>query len=75
MNWNNVEYNCKALYEFQFINGKNPLERKMLIRLIADEFPDYPRMRIAHAVDKCITTIAEPMSPVTFLTFVQGYLR
>lgn len=73
--WKNVEYNCKALYEYQFINGRNPLERKLLIKLIADEFPDYSRMKIAHAVDKCITSIPEPMAPVTFLTFVQGYLR
>lgn len=75
MKWNNVEQNCKALYEYQFINGKNPIERKVLIQLIADEFPDYSRMRIAFAVDRCITVIAEPMTPTTFLTFVQGYLR
>ncbi len=75
VNWNNVENNCKALYEFHFINGKNRDERKVLINLIANEFPDYPRMRIAFAVDRCITTNAEPMSPATFLTFVKGYLR
>lgn len=74
MNWNNVEYNCKALYEYQFINGKDPVERKVLIKLIADEFPDYPRIRIAFAVDRCISAITEPMSPNTFLNFVKGYL-
>lgn len=75
MNWNKVEYNCRALYEYQFINGKNPLERKVLINLIAEEFPEYPRIRIAFVVDKCITTFSEPMSPATFLNFVKGYLR
>lgn len=74
MKWNNVEHNCKALYEFQFINGKNPMERKVLIQLIADEFPDYPRIRIAFAVDRCISINSEPMSPATFLSFVKGYL-
>lgn len=75
MNWSNVEYNCKALYEYHFINGNNPKERKVLINIIAEEFPDYPRMRIAFAVDKCIATISEPMSPNTFLTFIKGYLN
>jgi hypothetical protein len=73
--WKNVESNCKAIYEYQFIDGSNPLERKILIKLIADEFPDYSRMRIAHAVDRCITSVSNPMSPVTFLSFMQRYLR
>ncbi|HNP32594.1 MAG TPA: hypothetical protein PKN96_04830 [Flavobacterium sp.] len=75
MCWTNVENKCKAIYQYQFINGKNPEDRKTMIRLIADEFPDYPRMKIAHAVDRCIITYVEPMSPTTFLTFVQNYLR
>ena len=75
MKWNTVERNCKALYEFQLINGAKPEERKLLIRLIAEEFPDYPRIRIAFAVDRCITTISAPMSPTTFLNFVKGYLK
>jgi hypothetical protein len=74
MNWNNVENNCRALYQFQFINGKDPLERKILIKLIADEFPDFPRVRITYAVDKCIASLPERMSPNSFLTFVKGYL-
>ena len=74
MSWNKVADNCKALYEYQFIKGNDPVERKLLIKIIADEFPDYSRIRIAFAVDKCITTIQEPMTPNTFLTFVQSYL-
>ncbi len=75
MKWNNVEINCKALYEYQFINGNRPTERKVLIQVIADEFPELPRVRIAYAVDRCITTVAAPMKPSTFLTFVQSYLK
>ncbi len=75
MKWNNVENQCKAMYEYQFINGSKPTERKILIQIIANEFPELPRMRIAYAVDRCINSIAEPMSPTTFLTFVQSYLR
>lgn len=75
MNWNVVEQKCKAIYLTQLINGKDPLERKMMIKLIADEFPEYPRMRIAFAVDRCINSNQGPMTPNTFLTFVQSYLR
>lgn len=75
MSWINVENNCKALYFSQFINGSNPVERKILINLIAEEFPEYSRMRIAFVVDRCINNIKEPMSTNTFLNFVQGYLR
>jgi hypothetical protein len=74
MKWNNVENNCKALYEYQYINAARPAERKMLIQVIAKEFPDLTRMRIAHAVDRCIAAINAPMTPVTFVTFVQRYL-
>lgn len=75
MSWTNVEHNCKILYYSQYINGSNPMERKVLIRLIADEFPEFSRMKIAFAVDRCINDINAPMSPNTFLTFVQGYLK
>ena len=74
MSWKNVANNCKAIYEYQFINGSDPNVRKLLIKIIAEEFPDYPRMRIAFAVDRCIAAIQEPMSPSTFLTFVKSYL-
>ena len=75
MNWNVVEQNCKAIYLTQLINGKDPMERKMMIHLIAEEFPEVPRMRIAFAVDRCITSHQGLISPNAFLTFVQGYLR
>ena len=74
MCWNNVENNCKALYEYHFINAKRPTERKILIQVIANEFPELPRMRIAASVDKCIAMLTEPMTPTTFVTFVKGYL-
>ena len=75
MCWNTVENNCKAIYQYQFINGNKPTERKILIQIIADGFPELPRVRIAYAVDRCISTIPAPMSTTTFLTFVQSYLR
>ena len=72
--WKNVEDQCRVLYEFHHINGNNPVERKKLIRLIADEFPDYSRMRIAYAVDQCLKIDSQPMPPNTFVNTVKNYL-
>ena len=75
MSWIQVENNCKALYQYQFIKGKDQAKRKIMIKIIADEFPEYARIRIAVAVDKCISSSNEPISPNTFLAFVKAYLR
>ena len=73
MCWTTVESKCKVIYEYQLINGNNPMERKIMIQLIADEFPEFSRLKIAFAVDKCINSFSEPLSPNAFLTFVQRY--
>lgn len=73
--WKNVEDQCKALYEYQFINTNSAVERKTLIKLIAEEFPNYTRMRIAHAVDQCLKTDTQPMRPNTFVNTVKSYLQ
>lgn len=73
--WKNVEDQCRMLYEYHHINGHNPLERKRLIGLIAEEFPNYTRMRIAHAVDQCLKTDSQPMRPNTFINTVKSYLQ
>ena len=75
MCWNKVENNCKSIYDFHFINAKKPTERKMLIHIIAREFPEIPRIRIAFAVDRCISNMPEPITPRVFVTFVKGYLN
>ena len=74
MGWINVENNCKLLYQYQFIDGSKPNERKILIKIIADEFPELPRIRIAYAVDRCIKESSSPINPNAFLSFVQRYL-
>lgn len=75
MCWNKVENNCKAIYEYHFIKATIPTERKMLIHIIANEFPEIPRIRIAYAVDRCINEITEHLTPNIFVTFVKGYLN
>ena len=75
MCWRTLKNNCKEVYQYESIRGKNPVERKIIIQLISDEFPEFSRMKIADAVDRCISTNTEPISPNAFLTHVQGYLR
>lgn len=75
MCWKNLENKCKQIYHTQFINAADAVERKMIINLISDEFPDVPRLRIIHAVDKCISASEQRVAPVKFLNRVQNYMR
>ena len=43
--------------------------------LIADEFPDFNRVRIAATIDNCFRKMNEPMPCRSFLTAVQSSLR
>ncbi len=52
MCWNNVEFQCKMVYETPFIRVEKPLDRKFIIHIISEEFPDLPRVRIAANVDR-----------------------
>ena len=74
MSWENVHYKHLERYESNFIVFKEPLERKFLIRIIAEEFPDLSRMRIAAIVDQCVRVLPSPILRVSFLSMVQGYL-
>lgn len=75
MCWKTLEMKCKQIYHTQFINVTDLAERKMIIKLIAEEFPDVPRLRIIHAVDKCIHASEHRVPPIAFLNKVQGYMR
>ncbi|PZO29611.1 MAG: hypothetical protein DCF13_05735 [Flavobacteriaceae bacterium] len=74
MCWKSLENKCKQIYNTQFINVSDLAERKLIISLIADEFPDVPRLRIIHAVDKCISASEHRVPPVAFLNKVQRYM-
>lgn len=75
MCWKKLEGKFKSIYQTQFINVSDLAERKMIISLISDEFPDVPRLRIIHAVDKCIHASEHRVPPVAFLYKVQLYMR
>jgi hypothetical protein len=75
MCWTNVENQCKMIYEKPFINNEKPHERKFIIQIIADEFPDFSRVRIASAVDRCFKIFPAPVERKTLLHFVQNSMR
>ena len=75
MCWQNLKNNCKELIEARFITGRNKFDRKLLIELIASEYPDFPRCKITNAVDEYLKTMHTPITSYNFVNFVQRYLR
>ncbi|MDI9258307.1 MULTISPECIES: hypothetical protein [Flavobacterium] len=75
MCWSNVEKQCKIIYDKPFISADKPLERKFIIQVIAEEFPEFPRIRIASAVDRCFKIFPTPVERKTLLHFVQTSMR
>ena len=75
MCWQNLKNNCKELIETRYITGRNKFDRKLLIELIADEYPEISRCRITNAVDIYLKTMNTPITSYNFVHFVQGYLR
>lgn len=75
MCWTNIENQCKMVYEKPFINADKPLDRKFIIQIISEEFPDFPRVRIAASVDRCLKIFPAPVQRKTLLHFVQMSMR
>lgn len=75
MCWNNVETQCKMVYDTPFINAQKPLDRKFIIHIISEEFPDFPRIRIAATVDRCLKIFPAPVERQKLLSFMQTNLR
>jgi hypothetical protein len=74
MCWKNIEEQCNTIYESKFIHIDKPIERKIMIQLIAEEFPEIPRMRIAATVDRSINHLQNPISRSAFIYFMQTSL-
>lgn len=75
MCWTTVRNNCRILLEANVILGNKKDDRRMLIQMIADEFPHLSRMKITFAVDKYYNCMAKFKSPNCFVEFVQQYLK
>lgn len=72
MCWNNVDTRLRIVYGDQFAKSLNPLERKFIIGTIAEEFPQFSRLKIAAIVDQCININTMPISLGAFLIFIQS---
>jgi hypothetical protein len=59
------------VYDKPFISVEKPLDRKFIIQIIAEEFPDFPRIRIAATVDRCLKIFPAPVERQKLLHFVQ----
>jgi len=75
MCWTKVESQCKMVYDTPFINVEKPLDRKFIIHIISEEFPDFPRVRIAATVDRCLKIFPAPVERQKLLHFVQMSMR
>ncbi|MFM2213922.1 MAG: hypothetical protein RL427_1185 [Bacteroidota bacterium] len=73
--WNAIEAKLKVLYDDQPIRYKKSRERKKLINLLADEFPEVSRVRIASAIDYAKDNWAISKNRLTFLNFMKNYLK
>ena len=75
MCWTKVESQCKMVYDTPFINPEKPTDRKFIIHIISEEFPDFPRVRIAATVDRCLKIFPAPVERQKLLHFVQTNMR
>jgi hypothetical protein len=75
MSWKNVADRHKNLFEGNQVTFAQPLERKFIIQVIAEEFPHQSRVRIASAIDQCVKINSTPINRNQFIDFVQYYIR
>jgi len=74
MSWNKIETEYKIRYG-EYFSTPQPVVRKFIIHTIAEEFPNFPRVRIAAVVDHCFKIYQEPISRRTLVNFLQSSLR
>lgn len=75
MCWINLKFRCTVLFESREITGRRINDRRNLIHLVADEFPDYPRLRVAFAIDKYLNTNPQPINSTEFINCIRAYLK
>lgn len=75
MCWNNLKYNCSILFEEKAITGSRIGDRKALIYLVTDEFPEYPRLHVAYIIDKYLSTKPHRITSNGFVDFLKEYIK
>jgi hypothetical protein len=74
MCWKKVEKNFKGFDDTEFINIAKPTERKFIIHVIAEEYPEISRVRIAAMVDRSVKQLQSPVKWNAFIRFMQTNL-
>ena len=74
MCWKKVEQICKGFEESEFISLSKPEERKFIIHVIAEEYPEISRVRIASTLDRSIKHLPNPINRGAFIRFMQTSL-
>jgi len=74
MCWKKVEQYCKGFEESEFISIAKPEERKFIIQVIAEEYPEIPRIRIAATLDRGVKHFQTPINRNAFIRFMQTSL-
>jgi hypothetical protein len=72
--WVVINTKIKIEYEDKTINLTNLKERKFMIAIISEEFPNYTRINIASAVDSSIKNLDHPIEKKTFINYLKSYL-
>lgn len=75
MCWKNLKYNCRILFEEKAITGNRPGDRKALIFLVTDEFPEYPRLRVTYIIDKFLNSNSQKLTSNLFIDFLKEYIK
>jgi hypothetical protein len=75
MGWYSIENECQFLFDNQVIRNVKKTQRRAIIHIISDEFPQVSRLRISAAVDRSIKRIFEPLPYKNFLSQIKGNLK
>ena len=75
MKWDTIDLRCKEVFERNTIIIKTPLERKVYIKILSEELPEIPRVRIIAVVDSALKRVSLPINRKTFLTTLHYSLR
>lgn len=74
MKWNTIRYNCNALFANSFENGQTTIDRKQLIKIVTDEFPEISQSQVIFVVNDYLNNTTESFSSTDFVSFLQEHL-
>ena len=75
ISWLNVKNKYFELSDGEYIHVDKPETRRRVIRIIAEEFPEMPRVKIATTIDRINKMKLESRSYKLYLDLVKNYLN